>query len=162
LINQADGLLSGVSGPWRAEETQEDPYYDDLPMIPWFRFTDPIHIDERERLTETSRGDLCGCFVPTAKANKDQRDLVDKINRRVLVCPLIKWKEVADRARDNEDRPLGVFVAAAGESKAGVLIDLARQGYLNELIIDQRLAIEIASQLRIDVPATPDEPSPDR
>jgi DNA-binding transcriptional regulator LsrR (DeoR family) len=133
LVHQIDTVLTSVGSCYGKSN---DPWLNELVR------RDGLKTDKLDRLT---RGDIGGVFLPRDGLTPPDRQLVEELNQRWTGISEVHLRECARRA-SAAGRP-GVIILAVGRFKAEVVRESVRRGLVNELIVDQDLAGELARQL---------------
>lgn len=102
------------------------------------------HPADLPRMQATILGDFAGNLIPKRGLNKSDREFVDGLNKGWTGISLEQLLQIARKAKTTS-RPGIVTIAFSAEEKAFLLRESLRRGLINHLIVDERLAHELAA-----------------
>ena len=102
---------------------------------------------DADTLSALIAGDIGGALLPRESLARDQRRLLDELDRMWTGIGLEHIAAIARRARTS-GRGIGCVVVAVGRERAAVAFEAMRRGLVNELLVDHDLAAELERIVR--------------
>jgi DNA-binding transcriptional regulator LsrR (DeoR family) len=101
----------------------------------------------RQEVNELVLAEIGGALIPRERITNDQQVELADLEASMIGLKLDDIRRIAEQAADpsrpKADQLPGVCVVAIGKNKARSLLTVLREGLVNELIVDDELAIEL-------------------
>jgi DNA-binding transcriptional regulator LsrR (DeoR family) len=123
------GIIGPDSGPWKPSQPREPSTGDFIQE----RLQQEQDVSN-ERLARLIFGDVGGLLLERPGLNREDRQLVDELNRGWTGLQIADLQRIA-KATHKNGKP-GIILIAAGDAKAEVLHAAIKLGLVNQLVVD--------------------------
>lgn len=154
LIDKVDTMITGVGAASQKQYAYLDPEKDGYIQFPSSTELPPMSIEHLK--SDVICGDIGGIFLPKETSDEDQytKKVVSYLNSRLTTLNAQHLSACANRANDSISKDSrtgnsGVICMAFGAHKKEAVLQSVRQGYVNQLIIDDVLADALKNSLTL-------------